>query len=651
MSFVAARNPTPARRVLVVGATGFLGSALVRRFVARGERVAALGRGDGSSPRLSDVRARLSWFQIERDGLAAALADGADVVIYTAANFGRSGERHEEVLQVNTALPLRVLSEAVAAGCPLFVYADTALRNVANAYSLSKRQFAEWGELFAAEARVRFLDLRLEHMYGPGDDESKFPAFVIGTLLRNEPEIRLTLGEQRRDFVFIDDVVSACEALVDNTERLPTGYGEYSIGSGRSVRIREFVELVQSLTGSESASQLWGFVLPAARGDGVRGPPQRHDRRRLAAADHVGGRSAQDDRNGEAAVQVLITGGCGFVGANIAAVAIERGDSVTLFDNLSRVGASENLDWLRSSAPVSYVNGDVRSADEVASVVRASQPDAVFHLAGQVAMTTSLEQPVYDFEVNALGTLNILEAVRTHAPAALVAYASTNKVYGDLDSFDYHPVASRYICDARPLGFDEATALDLRTPYGCSKGAADQYVLEYHRAFGLRTVVFRHSSMYGERQFASFNQGWIGWFCQKAVEASRRQATGIVKISGDGKQVRDALHADDVARLYVAAADNPDAVAGHAFNIGGGPDNSLSLLELFHELAEYMGRPFEVESGPFRKSDQRVFVADIRKVDRVLGWRPRVGIHEGLRRALSWAEQLDDGAAQARTAG
>lgn len=344
-------------------------------------------------------------------------------------------------------------------------------------------------------------------------------------------------------------------------------------------------------------------------------------------------------------MRLLITGGCGFLGSNLAFASIARGDEPVVFDNLSRRGSSQNLSWLRSSGNMEFIHGDVRCVDDVREAVRRVRPDAVFHLAGQVAMTSSIAQPANDFQVNAGGTLNILEAVRSFTPEASVLYSSTNKVYGDLETYEYRVTETRYVCPDHPDGFDEQTPLDFRTPYGCSKGAADQYMLDYHRVFGLHTVVFRHSSMYGDRQFATEDQGWIGWFCRKAVEIGRGDRVEPLVISGDGKQVRDLLYVDDLVRLYFAALERMDVAQGQAFNIGGGQRNSLSLLELFRELEGYVGRPIAIRSLPVRKSDQRVFIADIGKVQRILGWTPSVDFREGLDRMLRWVETLDDDAA------
>lgn len=337
-------------------------------------------------------------------------------------------------------------------------------------------------------------------------------------------------------------------------------------------------------------------------------------------------------------MKILITGGSGFLGSNLAAHALGEGHDLLVFDNLSRKGSVENLAWLDSQGEFRFVHGDIRNQNDVVRTVSEFRPDVIFHLAGQVAMTTSIANPRLDFETNVMGSHNLLEAVRLHVPAAAVVYSSTNKVYGDLEQFSYRETESRYVCSDRPNGFDEATPLDFHSPYGCSKGAADQYMLDYARIFGLKTVVFRHSSMYGGRQYATYDQGWIGWFCQKAVEAKRGTAAEPFTISGNGKQVRDVLHAEDMVRLYFAAAEKIDSVRGEAFNIGGGMDNSLSLLELFAILQDITGTPLNYVHLPPRESDQRVFVADIAKAERLLAWKPRVDTVTGIGKMVDWIE-------------
>lgn len=338
-------------------------------------------------------------------------------------------------------------------------------------------------------------------------------------------------------------------------------------------------------------------------------------------------------------MRYLITGGCGFLGANVARDALAGGcGDLAVFDNLSRWGAERNLAWLREAGDFRFIHGDIRIAGDIDAAVAACRPDVVFHLAGQVAMTTSLADPRRDFETNALGTLNLLEAVRRHAPEAAVLYSSTNKVYGDLEWLRYQETASRQVAPDFPHGFPETLPLDFRTPYGASKGCADQYMLDYHRSFGLRTVVFRHSSMYGGRQFATSDQGWVGWFCKCAWRQARGETTPFT-ISGDGKQVRDLLHADDMVRLYFTAAERIDAVSGRAFNVGGGMANSLSLLELFALLEELLGISLAYTRLPPRASDQKVFVADTSALGASLGWRPRVDKREGVTRMLAWVRE------------
>ncbi|WP_243370806.1 GDP-mannose 4,6-dehydratase [Geotalea sp. SG265] len=335
-------------------------------------------------------------------------------------------------------------------------------------------------------------------------------------------------------------------------------------------------------------------------------------------------------------MKLLITGGCGFLGSNLAAHAIGRGDDLVVFDNLYRAGSVDNLTWLKGQGSFRHVHGDIRNVNDIARLIREFCPDAVFHLAGQVAMTTSIANPRMDFEVNAMGSHNLLEAVRLYCPEAAVLYSSTNKVYGDLEQYGYDETPTRYVCTDRSRGFDETTPLEFHSPYGCSKGAADQYMLDYARIFGLKTVVFRHSSMYGGRQFATYDQGWVGWFCQKAVESKRGALDEPFTISGNGKQVRDLLHADDMIALYFKALGAIETAQGQVFNIGGGIDNSLSLLELFSLLEELLDVKLNYTRLPPRESDQRLFVADVAKATRLLGWTPKVSSRDGVKRMVEW---------------
>lgn len=338
-------------------------------------------------------------------------------------------------------------------------------------------------------------------------------------------------------------------------------------------------------------------------------------------------------------MKLLITGGCGFLGSNLASHAIAQGMDVILFDNLSRFGSAENLRWLQSLGAFTFVHGDIRNKNDVTRLISNFMPDNVFHLAGQVAMTTSIDNPQMDFEVNVGGTVNLLEAIRMFNPECGVIYSSTNKVYGDLEQFTYRETETRYECVDKPNGFDESVQLSFHSPYGCSKGAADQYMLDYSRIFGLKTAVFRHSSMYGGRQFATYDQGWVGWFCQKAVEASRGNNNAFT-ISGSGKQVRDVLHAEDMKSLYFSALNNLSSISGNAFNIGGGISNSLSLLELFTLLEEISAVKLNFQKLPARESDQRVFIADYGKIESHIGWKPLVSSKHGVLKMYEWSKNI-----------
>ena len=339
-------------------------------------------------------------------------------------------------------------------------------------------------------------------------------------------------------------------------------------------------------------------------------------------------------------MKLLINGGCGFLGSNLASHGIKMGYDVTIFDNLSRIGSSGNLEWLRTLGEFKYIHGDTRNKNDVETVIKEGQFDAVFHLAGQVAMTTSIANPYKDFESNTLGAVNLLDSVRKYSPDTAVFFSSTNKVYGDLEQYTYDETDTRYVCCEFPNGFDESVPLDFRSPYGCSKGAADQYMLDYYRIFGIKTTVFRHSSMYGSRQFATYDQGWIGWFVEKALERYNNPSCEPFTISGNGKQVRDILHADDMISLYYTALENVDKVCGQAYNIGGTMAQSLSLLELFLMLEELLGINLSYTQLPPRSSDQKVFVADITKINKAIGWSPKVSAHDGVSAMCDWVKEI-----------
>ena len=330
----------------------------------------------------------------------------------------------------------------------------------------------------------------------------------------------------------------------------------------------------------------------------------------------------------------VITGGAGFIGCHAAARFHAAGHEVVVVDNLSRRGADLNLAWLRDRGVTQFVKADVRDPAAMARLLgENSDATAVLHLAGQVAVTTSVSDPRADFEANALGTFNVLEAARVAAggrPAVL--YSSTNKVYGNLEHVHVVERDGRYAYEGRPDGVDEHEPLDFHSPYGCSKGAGDQYTRDYARIYGLKTVVFRQSCIYGTRQFGIEDQGWVAWFC---VAVTTGQPFTIF---GDGKQIRDALWVDDLIDAYALAVERIDVAAGEVFNIGGGPANTLSLRELVVKLSEAFGRPLAPPYADWRPGDQRVFVADVRKAERVLGWRPTVTTGEGVDRLIAWVK-------------
>ncbi len=342
---------------------------------------------------------------------------------------------------------------------------------------------------------------------------------------------------------------------------------------------------------------------------------------------------------------ILITGGCGFLGSNIAAHYLSQGARVTIIDAMFRDGGKANQAWLQQQAEqdrLKFIQGDLADPEIVKRAFDENAPfDYVCHLGGQVAMTTSLSDPRRDMQTNVIGTFNVLEETRQNSPDALVAFSSTNKVYGDLEDLRYDETSTRYRLADFPDGLDESTPLDFASPYGCSKGAADQYVHDWYRNFGLKSVVFRHSSIYGGRQYSTFDQGWIGWFCRQAIIQKNSRSNGLdiepFTIAGTGKQVRDVLHAEDLINLYSLAYQNKEQVAGEAFNIGGGNANSLSLLELFELLSELTNQEqLTFEKTPVRKSDQKVFVADISKAKKIMSWEPKITSKQGLEKMIEW---------------
>ena len=331
---------------------------------------------------------------------------------------------------------------------------------------------------------------------------------------------------------------------------------------------------------------------------------------------------------------VLITGGAGFIGVNAAEAFIREGWHVILFDNLSRKGTDLNLRYLRQKYPTEceFVQGDVRY-DSFSLLHAVGRAEMVLHLAAQVAVTTSIVRPVEDFQINAHGTFNVLEAVRESGNKPLVIYSSTNKVYGGMPDAICVKSSTRYSFRDFPDGISEDRPLDFHSPYGCSKGAADQYVHDYGRIYDIPTVVFRQSCIYGQRQFGVEDQGWVAWF---AIAALLERP---ITIYGDGLQVRDLLHVDDLIAAYQCAAADFSRSGGRIFNMGGGPTRTLSLVELLAFLEKRLQKKIPVSYSEPRAGDQPVFVADIRKAQRELGWHPAIDPLPGIEMLLDWIGQ------------
>ncbi|MBV9768164.1 MAG: SDR family NAD(P)-dependent oxidoreductase [Bryobacterales bacterium] len=331
-------------------------------------------------------------------------------------------------------------------------------------------------------------------------------------------------------------------------------------------------------------------------------------------------------------MKTIITGGAGFIGSNASSRYLRRGHEVVVVDNLARDGVSENLQWLRSlGGALEFYQIDIRDWSDISRVFRQHRDAGqVLHLAAQVAVTTSVREPREDFEINALGTFNVLEAMRQSGMHAPLIYSSTNKVYGEMSSVGVLERNGRYDYQSLPTGVSEEHNLDFHSPYGCSKGSADQYVIDYHRIFGLRGIVFRQSCIYGYRQFGAEDQGWVAWFM--IANSLGRPIT----IYGDGKQVRDILFIDDLLDAYDAAFARPDRAAGRAFNIGGGVGNVVSLRELLAFIEDRSGNRISAGKAEWRPGDQKVFISDISRARDELGWSPRITCSEGLGLLYDW---------------
>jgi CDP-paratose 2-epimerase len=330
----------------------------------------------------------------------------------------------------------------------------------------------------------------------------------------------------------------------------------------------------------------------------------------------------------------LITGGCGFIGTNLAAHYLDCDKRVTILDNLSRVGSEENLRWLsrRYGDALRFVMADIRQPSR-ALADAIEEADVVYHFAAQVAVTTSVANPAEDFDVNARGTFNVLESARLSSSRPVVVYSSTNKVYGQLADLAVDELSGRFAFVDLPDGIAESRPLDFHSPYGCSKGAADQYVIDYSRIYGLKTLVFRQSCIYGEHQFGVEDQGWIAWFAIRALQELP------VTIYGSGRQVRDALYVGDLIGAYDAAVSAIDTTCGKAYNIGGGPSHTLSLLELVDILEQQLGYRIQYTLDDWRPGDQRVFISDIGRATRDFNWRPTTTPSAGITKMLDWLSQ------------
>lgn len=331
-------------------------------------------------------------------------------------------------------------------------------------------------------------------------------------------------------------------------------------------------------------------------------------------------------------ITAFITGGAGFIGSNLAKQLLSKGAKVIVYDNLSRCGVEENLAWLQQSPNyknLTFIKGDLCNFEKLSTAM--NTVDRVYHLAGQVAVTTSVSNPRLDFEANALGTLNVLEAARHSRCNPIFLYSSTNKVYGEIENVEISEEQTRYVAKNYPYGISETQSLDFHSPYGCSKGAGDQYVRDYSRIYGLRTIVLRQSCIYGYRQFGIEDQGWLAWF-MIAIMQNRP-----ITIFGNGKQVRDVLFIEDLLNAYELAIQSIDITSGQIYNIGGGPQNTISVWHEFGSLLEELFQcAIPVQHADWRPGDQHVYISDIRKAYADFSWKPQICVKEGVKRLHTW---------------
>ncbi|MDI6839380.1 MAG: GDP-mannose 4,6-dehydratase [bacterium] len=335
-------------------------------------------------------------------------------------------------------------------------------------------------------------------------------------------------------------------------------------------------------------------------------------------------------------MKILITGGAGFIGSNTANYYLGKGDAVTIYDNMSRRGVEKNIKWLTEKSagsihelPLRIIVGDIRDFDKLVRVI--DDVDIIYHFASQVAVTTSVANPRDDFEINALGTLNVLEAMRKiNKDRQILVFTSTNKVYGAMEDIQVVCKENRYEYKELKEGVSENRNLNFHSPYACSKGAADQYVQDYARIYGLKTVVFRLSCIYGPRQFGCEDQGWVAHFIISSVLGKE------LTIYGDGMQTRDILFIDDLIEAFEQVVKKIDKICGKVYNIGGGPENTLSLLELIAKIGGLLNKKINYSFSQWRPGDQKVYVSDIRRAKEELGWVPKVNIDKGISKLIEW---------------